>query len=99
MDQLVLGGGWYVIVKVESSPILVSFQKVEDPTPGKNKVHLDVMAEDLDAEVDRLLSVGASLVELRGDENFRWATLADPDGNQFCVAGRQQATSEFDSAG
>ena len=43
--------------------------------------------------------MGASLVERRGDESFRWVTLADPDGNEFCVAGRQQATSEFDSAG
>jgi predicted enzyme related to lactoylglutathione lyase len=92
-------GGWYVIVKVEEPSVLLSFQKVEDPTPGKNKVHLDVMAEDLDAEVERLLSVGASMVERRGDESFRWVTLADPDGNEFCVAGRQQATSEFDSAG
>ena len=73
--------------------VLVSFQKVEDPTPGKNKIHLDLTAEDLDAEVERLLSVGASLVERRGDESFRWVTLADPDGNQFCVAGRQQATA------
>ena len=45
------------------------------------------MAEDLDAEVERLLGVGATLVERRGDESFRWVTLADPDGNQFCVAG------------
>ena len=51
-------GGWYVIVKVESPPVLVSFQKVEDPTPGKNKVHLDLMTEDLDAEVERLLVRG-----------------------------------------
>ena len=86
-------GGWYVLVKVESPPMLVSFQKVEDPTPGKNKVHLDLTAEDLDAEVERLLGVGASLVERRGDESFRWVTLADPDGNQFCVAGMHDATA------
>ena len=86
-------------MKVEALPILMSFQKVEDPTPGKNKLHLDLMAEDVDTEVERLLAVGASLVERRGDDNFRWVTLADPDGNQFCVAGQHQATAEFDSAG
>ena len=42
-------GGWYVVVKVEALPVMMSFQKVEDPTPGKNKVHLDLMAEDVDA--------------------------------------------------
>ena len=57
-----------------------------DPTPGKNKVHLDLSADDLDGEVERLVGAGASLVERRGDEHFRWVTLADPDGNQFCVA-------------
>ena len=73
-------------------PGLLSFQKVDDPTPGKNRIHLDLTAEDLDAEVDRLLGAGATLVARRGDENFRWVTLADPDGNQFCVAGAQEAS-------
>ena len=68
-------------------PGLLSFQKVDDPTPGKNRIHLDLTADDLEAEVDRLLGAGATLVGRRGDESFRWVTLADPDGNEFCVAG------------
>jgi hypothetical protein len=78
--------GWYVMVKGGSLPVVVSFQKVDDPTPGKNRLHLDLTAPDLDAEVDRLLGAGATLVGRRGDESFRWVTLADPHGNQFCVA-------------
>ena len=88
-------GGWYVVMQVRGLPIRVSFQKVEDPTPGKNKIHLDLMTEDVDSEVERLLGVGASLVERRGDDSFRWVTMADPDGNEFCVAGRHAATAEF----
>ncbi len=84
--------GYYVMVSGGGLPGLLSFQKVDDPTPGKNRVHLDLTAEDLDAEVDRLLGAGATLVARRGDENFRWVTLADPDGNQFCVAGAQEAS-------
>ena len=91
--------GWYVVMKLEGSPILMSFQKVGDPTPGKNKLHLDLMADELEPEVERLLSVGATLVERRGDDNFRWVTLSDPDGNQFCVAGRHQAAADLDPAG
>ena len=64
----------------------MAFQKVDDPTPGKNRIHVDLMADDLDAEVDRLVEAGAGLVERRGDESFRWVTLTDPDGNEFCVA-------------
>ncbi len=85
--------GWFVVLKGGGLPVWLAFQKVEDPTPGKNRVHLDLMSPDLDSEVDRLLSAGATLVERRGDESFRWVTLADPQGNQFCVAGQQDAAA------
>ncbi|MGI8644724.1 MAG: VOC family protein, partial [Nocardioides sp.] len=88
-------GGEYVVVKGGSLPVILSFQKVPDATPGKNKLHLDLMAPDLEAEVDRLVGVGATLVERRGDENFRWVTLADPQGNEFCVAQGDENNSEF----
>ncbi|QDB80455.1 VOC family protein [Georgenia wutianyii] len=78
--------GWFAMVAVPSLPVRLAFQKVADPTPGKNRVHLDLSCQDLDAEVDRLLDAGATLVERRGDESFRWVTLADPHGNVFCVA-------------
>lgn len=80
--------GWYVIVKGGGLPVWLAFQKVEEATPGKNRLHLDLTAADLDAETERLLSVGASLVERRGDDNFRWNTLTDPQGNEFCVSGQ-----------
>ena len=83
--------GWFVMVSGGGLPATLAFQKIDDPTPGKNRVHLDLTTDDLDAEVERLLGAGASMVGRRGDENFRWVTLADPDGNHFCVAGRQEA--------
>ncbi|MEE6271777.1 VOC family protein [Georgenia wangjunii] len=78
--------GWYVMVAGGALPVTLAFQKVDDPTPGKNRIHLDLVAPDLDAEVDRLVDAGATVVGRRGDESFRWVTLADPQGNQFCVA-------------
>ena len=86
-------GGGYVILAGGGLPAGLAFQQVDDPTPGKNKVHLDLTADDLDAEVERLLGAGAAMVERRGDENFRWVTLTDPDGNQFCVAGRHEVSA------
>lgn len=78
--------GWFVIVEGGTLPVLLAVQKVADPTPGKNRIHLDLNAEDLDAAVAELTEAGASLVA-EYDDGFRWVTLADPQGNQFCVAG------------
>ena len=82
--------GFFLIVAGGALPTQLAFQKVDDPTPGKNRVHLDLTADDLDGEVERLLTAGATLVGRRGDESFRWVTLSDPEGNQFCVSGKHE---------
>lgn len=79
--------GWFVMLTGGTLPVRLAFQKVEEVSPGKNRLHLDLTAEDLDTEVDRLLAAGAGLVARRGGESFRWVTLADPQGNEFCVSG------------
>lgn len=60
------------------------------PTPGKNRVHVDLAVEtdkDLEAETARLVALGASVVEQVSMGGGSWSVLADPEGNQFCVAG------------
>jgi predicted enzyme related to lactoylglutathione lyase len=57
------------------------------PKPTKNRLHLDVVpstAGDQQAEVDRLLSLGATRIDI-GQGEVGWVVLADPDGNEFCV--------------
>ena len=88
-------GGEFVLVSGGRLPVNLAFQKVPDPTPGKNRIHLDLGADDVEAEVERLVAAGATLVARRGDESFRWVTLADPAGNEFCVA----PASESDQTG
>jgi predicted enzyme related to lactoylglutathione lyase len=78
--------GWYLMVSVPGLGQMVCFQKVPDPTPGKNRVHLDLTAPDLEAETDRLVEAGAGLVERREMGGFHWTVLTDPDGNEFCVS-------------
>lgn len=77
--------GWCVVAG-DALPMRLVFQEVDDPTPGKNRLHLDFETQDMDAEVDRLVAAGASVVARRTNEGFRWVTLADPQGNVFCVA-------------
>ncbi|WP_043346895.1 VOC family protein [Beutenbergia cavernae] len=77
--------GWFYIVQGPGGAF--AFQKVDAVTPGKNKVHVDfATTDDLDAVADELVAAGASLVAKRGDDAFRWITLTDPQGNEFCVA-------------
>jgi catechol 2,3-dioxygenase-like lactoylglutathione lyase family enzyme len=54
------------------------------PKPPRNRLHFDVVADgDRQQELDRLLSLGATcLDESRGE-------MADPDGNEFCLAGHR----------
>ncbi len=57
------------------------------PKPGKNRLHLDLAPPadgDQQAEVDRLVSLGATRVDI-GQGEVDWVVLADPDGNELCV--------------
>lgn len=90
--------GWYVMVAGGTLTVMLAFQKVEEPTAGKNRLHLDLTADDLDAEADRLVGAGATLIERRGDDNFRWITFADPQGNEFCVAQASEAAAQIPGA-
>jgi predicted enzyme related to lactoylglutathione lyase len=76
--------GWFL--SVEGGALRLGFQKVGDPTPGKNRAHVDLTAKDRDAEVERLVGDGATFVATHQEGPFSWVVLADPDGNQFCVA-------------
>lgn len=69
----------------ESGPKLI-LQGVAEPKTVKNRMHLDLHAADVDAEVARLLSLGATRASNRIVEHgTNWVVLHDPDGNEFCV--------------
>ncbi|HZP54511.1 VOC family protein [Actinocrinis sp.] len=61
------------------------FLRVPDPTPGKNRLHLDLRPEDQDAEVERLISLGARRASIGQGDEVSWVVMADPEGNEFCV--------------
>ncbi|RBY84261.1 VOC family protein [Blastococcus sp. TF02A-26] len=66
----------------------VLFQRTTEPKTVKNRVHLDlhVGADRREAEVARLLAAGARELWRAGQGPLEWVTLADPEGNEFCVA-------------
>ncbi|MEU1472119.1 VOC family protein [Streptomyces sp. NPDC005761] len=72
---------------VESPGAALLFVTVPEPKSTKNRVHFDIQPDRTrDEEVERLLSLGATLVADHRKPNGRgWVTLADPEGNEFCV--------------
>jgi predicted enzyme related to lactoylglutathione lyase len=61
-------------------------QQVPEPKHGKNRMHLDIQVTDVAPEVERLLALGARVVQPAHDDNgYLTAILADPQGNEFCV--------------
>ena len=67
------------------------FVRVPEGKIVKNRVHLDLQAEDVKAEVERLVGLGASVVEERKMRNHAWTVLRDPEGNEFCLEPRNFA--------
>jgi hypothetical protein len=66
----------------------ILFQTVPEPKSVKNRVHLDVMVgfDACDAEVERLVELGATHVSTHDGPDGRWVLMLDPEGNEFDVA-------------
>jgi hypothetical protein len=57
------------------------FQLVPEAKTVKNRVHLDLRADDHDTELARLVALGATVISTFD----RWSVLTDPEGNEFCL--------------
>ena len=62
----------------------IIFEPVGERKRTKNRLHLDLRPDDQDVEVARLISLGASRVDI-GQGDVSWVVMADPEGNEFCV--------------
>ncbi|MFZ3572693.1 VOC family protein [Streptomyces sp. BH097] len=71
----------------ENAPVGLCFMPVTERKPTKNRLHLDLTctAEERDAEIERLLALGARRADVGQSGDESWTVLADPEGNEFCV--------------
>lgn len=83
-----LDGDWGTAARVRltalGAPRLL-FVQVPEPKKAKNRVHLDLVADDRDAEVARLQDLGATVVARHSESDEAWTVMRDPYGNEFCV--------------
>jgi predicted enzyme related to lactoylglutathione lyase len=88
--------GWPVLSEREreivigpdvNAPVGICLMPVTDPKTVKNRVHIDLTtsAADRDAEIERLISLGARRADIGQTGQESWTVLADPEGNEFCV--------------
>lgn len=82
--------GWFVQLRSPTDPAqpAIGLQKVPEPRAGKNRVHVDFAAEDREAEVERLVGLGATRGADHTMPGLTWTVLQDPEGNEFCVGAR-----------
>lgn len=67
-----------------SGPKLL-LQRVPETKQTKNRMHLDLHVADVDAEVARLVALGATDLGRVDEDGDWWHVLADPEGNELCI--------------
>ncbi|WEO78772.1 VOC family protein [Cryobacterium sp. SO2] len=78
------------IAPAEGANPTLFFGAVPEEKLVKNRLHLDFVPDDQAAEVERLLNLGATRVDI-GQHDTPWVVLADPEGNEFCVLAARPA--------
>ena len=70
------------------------FVPVRDGKSAKNRLHLDLAPhtdQDREAEIARLVALGAHAVDVGQPADATWTVLADPEGNEFCVLSARES--------
>jgi predicted enzyme related to lactoylglutathione lyase len=75
-------------VTLRGHGVALTLQRVPEPKAVKNRLHLDLLVDDVEGELGRLESLGASRLTTAARHEYGqiWFVLADPEGNEFCLA-------------
>jgi len=77
-----------VLVPKDGSAAPLLLQRVPEPKTVKNRMHLDVIVDDVETEVRRLEGLGARRIDqdVQDFGGTQWVRLSDPEDNEFCVS-------------
>jgi len=76
--------GWVVLKDPTGTSPNVSVNQTEELKFGRNRMHLDLYANDQKAEVERLIKLGAT-IHKPAKQGQDFVIMADPEGKLFCV--------------
>ncbi len=65
----------------------IAFIKAPEAKTAKNRLHLDIQPVDgaMESEVERLVELGATRIDVFNEPSETWTVMNDPEGNEFCV--------------
>ena len=87
------GDGHYVDLAPNDRGPLLRFQRVAERKTVKNRLHLDVEVDDTLAAISEVQRLGGSLLQPVSTEyGWDFAIVADPEGNEFCLISRSEAS-------
>ncbi len=78
---------WSIADPNNNGPRII-IQRVPEPVTSKTRIHFDVCSDDLDADANRAIALGAKRVgaEPMNEVGATWVRMLDPEGNPFCFA-------------
>jgi predicted enzyme related to lactoylglutathione lyase len=97
LQQLGSAGNYVLLISPSGTLPKLLLQRVTEAKAAKNRMHLDIVTPDIDAEAARLEGLGARRVETQARTEFgnSWVIMADPEGNECCVCdGGQGGTAD-----
>jgi predicted enzyme related to lactoylglutathione lyase len=75
----------YRRLRLPDSNLRILLQRTNDPKVGKERMHLDIETDDVEAEVQRLEALGATRWDHQQERGYDFWVLRDPWANEFCV--------------
>ncbi len=87
------GGAFVVLAQPAKAATTMLFQQVPEPTPGKNRAHVDIHVPDLEAATRRAEELGATRERDVHEFDLHWRVMHDPEGNVFCLVHHPEEAS------
>jgi len=79
------GEQYFSAVSIDGTGPKLVFQKVPEAKAGKNRMHLDLVVDDIEAEAQRFVALGATRGERISEYGGTWIVMHDPEGNELCL--------------
>jgi len=75
----------YCRIGAGDDPPSLLLQKVPEQHEHKNRAHIDLDIKNIESAVQRVVDLGGTKLDEISEYGIRWAVMADPDGNEFCL--------------